>query len=339
MLVGSVRKRRRLHDRAKYRHSINELQHVAEFSCQQRPLLCARVWVHEYRRHRILQRWRMQRCGVSRIYECTRWWTNSKVLASAAAGAVSSASGLTSIAEDGGTGTFAFALTGAPTADVTVSLSSDTTSRATVSPASLTFTSSNWNVAQTVTVTGVANTDDDGDASVTITLAFSSSDAVYTSVTAATVATTIVDNDPVPCPSGYVRVDPGQLCRVSVSVTRGIDKTYVTMRLHASVPSYRRHLVQVTSRRAVLSSHIRSAGVRLVTSVHHSGGRTTGHRGCVGRTLGKQWQRTSSWQQPSCVRVACGRERDRELPACAHRDRPCTRCDNPQQCRRTAGCY
>ena len=69
-------------------------------------------------------------------------------------GTSSSATGLTTIAEDGGTGTFGFALTGAPTSDVTVAVSSDTTARGTVSPASLTFTSGNWNVAQTVTVTG-----------------------------------------------------------------------------------------------------------------------------------------------------------------------------------------
>ena len=42
-----------------------------------------------------------------------------------------------------------------PTADVTIALSSSDTTEGTVSPASLTFTTANWNVAQTVTVTGV----------------------------------------------------------------------------------------------------------------------------------------------------------------------------------------
>ena len=42
-----------------------------------------------------------------------------------------------------------------PTADVTIALSSSDTTEGTVGPASLTFTTANWNVAQTVTVTGV----------------------------------------------------------------------------------------------------------------------------------------------------------------------------------------
>ena len=46
-------------------------------------------------------------------------------------------------------------LTTQPTADVTIALSSSDTTEGTVSPASLTFTTANWNVAQTVTVTGV----------------------------------------------------------------------------------------------------------------------------------------------------------------------------------------
>ena len=42
-----------------------------------------------------------------------------------------------------------------PTADVTIALSSSNTTEGTVSPASLIFTTANWNMAQTVTVTGV----------------------------------------------------------------------------------------------------------------------------------------------------------------------------------------
>ena len=50
-----------------------------------------------------------------------------------------------------------------PTADVTIALSSSDTTEGTVLPASLTFTTANWNVAQTVTVTGVDDALDDGD--------------------------------------------------------------------------------------------------------------------------------------------------------------------------------
>ena len=50
-----------------------------------------------------------------------------------------------------------------PTADVTIALSSSDTTEGTVGPASLTFTTANWNVAQTVTVTGVDDAVVDGD--------------------------------------------------------------------------------------------------------------------------------------------------------------------------------
>ena len=50
-----------------------------------------------------------------------------------------------------------------PTDDVTIALSSSDPTEGTVAPASLTFTSGNWNVAQTATVTGVDDALDDGD--------------------------------------------------------------------------------------------------------------------------------------------------------------------------------
>ena len=67
---------------------------------------------------------------------------------------VTPTAGLTTT-EAGGTATFTVVLNTQPTADVTIALSSSDTTEGTVSPASLTFTTANWNVAQTVTVTGV----------------------------------------------------------------------------------------------------------------------------------------------------------------------------------------
>jgi hypothetical protein len=57
--------------------------------------------------------------------------------------------------EDGATASFTVVLNSQPSADVLIPLSSSDTSEGTVSPASLTFTSSNWATVQTVTVTGV----------------------------------------------------------------------------------------------------------------------------------------------------------------------------------------
>ena len=64
--------------------------------------------------------------------------------------------------EAGGTATFTVVLNTQPTANVTIALSSSNTAEGTVSPASLVFTSANWNVAQTVTVTGVDDAVVDG---------------------------------------------------------------------------------------------------------------------------------------------------------------------------------
>ena len=73
--------------------------------------------------------------------------------------------------EAGGTATFTVVLNTQPTADVTIALSSSDTTEGTVSPASLTFTTANWNVAQTVTVTGVNDAVVDGDVAYTIVTA------------------------------------------------------------------------------------------------------------------------------------------------------------------------
>ena len=55
----------------------------------------------------------------------------------------------------GHTATFTVVLTSQPTGDVTIALASSDTGEGTVSPATLTFTSGNWNETQVVTVTGV----------------------------------------------------------------------------------------------------------------------------------------------------------------------------------------
>ncbi len=65
--------------------------------------------------------------------------------------------------EAGGTSTFTVKLQSQPTQDVVVPLKSNKTTEGTVSPASLTFTSANWNGARTVTLTGVDDDAVDGD--------------------------------------------------------------------------------------------------------------------------------------------------------------------------------
>ncbi len=107
---------------------------------------------------------------------------------------VSTISGNTT--EAGGTATFTVLLDSQPTADVTIGVSSSDTTEGTVSPSTLTFTSSNWSTAQTVTVTGVDDTDTDGDQSYTIVLsAASSPDTNYNGIDPTDVDVTNTDDD------------------------------------------------------------------------------------------------------------------------------------------------
>jgi hypothetical protein len=74
------------------------------------------------------------------------------------------------VSETGSTYTFEMWLWSQPSSDAVLSIVSGDTGEVTVSPATLTFTNSNWDSAQTVTLTGVNDTDLDGDQATTITL-------------------------------------------------------------------------------------------------------------------------------------------------------------------------
>ena len=101
--------------------------------------------------------------------------------------------------EAGGTATFTVVLNTQPTASVTIGLTSSDVTEGTVSPASLTFTPSGaglWSTPQTVTVTGVDDAVDDGDIAYTIvTAAATSADGNYSTVNAADVGVTNVDDE------------------------------------------------------------------------------------------------------------------------------------------------
>jgi uncharacterized protein (TIGR02145 family) len=107
---------------------------------------------------------------------------------------LSSISGNTT--EGTGTATFTIVLNTEPTADVVIALSSSDTTEGTVSPSSVTFTSSNWSSTQTVTVTGVNDDIDDGDISYSIvTAAATSTDSDYSGLNASDASVTNTDND------------------------------------------------------------------------------------------------------------------------------------------------
>ncbi len=99
--------------------------------------------------------------------------------------------------ENGDTATFTVQLIAAPSADVTIPVSSDNAKEGTVTPTSLLFTTANWMAPQTVTVTGV---DDgkvaDGDQPYNIVLGSPTGmDGDYSNLPPKKVAATNTDND------------------------------------------------------------------------------------------------------------------------------------------------
>jgi hypothetical protein len=98
--------------------------------------------------------------------------------------------------EGGGQDTFTIVLSSQPTASVTIALSSSDTAEGTVSPASVTFTTFNWNAPQTITATGINDFVADGNQTYSIiTAPAASADAAYQGCNAADVAATNLDND------------------------------------------------------------------------------------------------------------------------------------------------
>jgi hypothetical protein len=97
--------------------------------------------------------------------------------------------------EAGGTATFTLRLRSAPTAEVTIALTSSDPSEGTVGPASLTFTAQDWATAQTVTITGVDDDVADGDQDYQITAVASSADPTYDGIAIDSVAVVNEDDD------------------------------------------------------------------------------------------------------------------------------------------------
>lgn len=97
--------------------------------------------------------------------------------------------------EGGGTASFQVVLDSAPTADVTIGVSSSDMSESSVSTSSLTFNSTNWNTPQTVTVTGISDGIIDGNVVYTVVLAAATStDPAYNGFDPADVELTNTDD-------------------------------------------------------------------------------------------------------------------------------------------------
>lgn len=97
------------------------------------------------------------------------------------------------VAEGGATATYRIALTSQPTANVTITITPD--GQVTVSAATLTFTSANWNTPQSVTVTAVDDSISEGNHTGTITQSAASGDPNYDGKLLAPVTANIADNE------------------------------------------------------------------------------------------------------------------------------------------------
>ena len=94
--------------------------------------------------------------------------------------------------DEGSTATYTVKLNTVPTGNVDVEITSNDPGAATVSPAMLTFTPTDWSTAKTVTVTGEEDSDQDNEI---VTLSNDPSGADYASVSTVDVALNVADND------------------------------------------------------------------------------------------------------------------------------------------------
>ena len=126
----------------------------------------------------------------------------------------------------GNTDTYTVVLDSQPTASVTIVATSDDSTAARVSPATLTFTTSNWNTAQPVTVTGVNDSRDNpgGGREVSISHAASSTDTKYTISSGGSVEAMVRDDDPttVTLSSAAGNMEEGQTKEFTITLGRGL---------------------------------------------------------------------------------------------------------------------
>ncbi len=146
--------------------------------------------------------------------------------------------------EAGGTDSFTVVLDAPPTADVVIGISSSDTTEGTVSPASLTFTTGNWNAPQTVTVTGVDDSVDDGDIAYTIvTAAATSSDGNYNGINPADVTATNTDDD-----TAAINVTP-----TTLTIPEGSNDTFTVVLGSEPTADVTVNLVSSDTSRATIS--------------------------------------------------------------------------------------
>ena len=107
---------------------------------------------------------------------------------------------------EGGSGTYTIVLDSQPTADVTVTINDPSgNTDVTAEPASLMFSSTDWNSPKTVTVNAGQDADAE-DETVTVTHTVASTDSSYSGASVNTVVVRVIDDDDVPVSVSYGQV-------------------------------------------------------------------------------------------------------------------------------------
>ena len=143
--------------------------------------------------------------------------------------AIIESDGSTMVSEAAGAGhtdTYTVALNSAPAANVILTAKSDDTEAATVSPATFTFTPTDYGTARTVTVTGVDDRIDNPEDKRTVTIIHpaSSTDPNYNASSAGNVTVTVVDDD-----VASVTVSPTSLALTELGDSSTLEKTYTVV--------------------------------------------------------------------------------------------------------------
>lgn len=107
----------------------------------------------------------------------------------------------TSVTEGGAESTYTLKLTGQPSADVIVNISSTPISQMLASPSNIKFTPANWDTPQTITLNAVDDTLFESTRTAIIEHAITSADTHYAATSPSSIVVTVFDNDPLIAPT------------------------------------------------------------------------------------------------------------------------------------------
>lgn len=139
-----------------------------------------------------------------------------------------------SVTEAGASSTLSVRLASAPTQNVTASLSGLDTTEVSVSPSSaeLTFTSSDWNVAQEFVFTGVDDDIADGNQSFTVTLTAASGDSNFNGVTTSITITNVDDDVDTPAAPKESSTPTGTTIRTGTTEVAKTAADHLPRKIH-----------------------------------------------------------------------------------------------------------